>query len=317
MIEVRDFSKSYGSVRAVRDVSFDVNRGEIFGLLGPDGAGKTTTLRTIVTLLRPDAGAITIDGRGVNAHMKAIRASIGYMPQRFSLYPDLSVEQNLKFFAELFGVDKKEIPTRLARLYRFSRLDEFASRLAGRLSGGMKQKLALSCTLVHSPSVLVLDEPTTGVDPVSRAEFWNILSELRSEGITILVTTPYMDEAMLCDRLAIMHEGSILARGTSAEIIARFPYRLFEVRDRRARDHAESIRSWPEVVSMQTFGDSVHITTEKSCRAETLHRSLRAVMPDALMPSEIEPSLEDVFIMLIQYSDDRGTSGVERRSNDA
>ena len=206
LVQVTDVRKSYGATRAVDGLSFAVQQGELFGLIGPDGAGKTTLLRMLVTLLRPDSGAITVQGFDVARDLGHIRNITGYMPQRFSLYPDLSVDQNLRFFADLFEVPVQEIQERKTRLYRFSRLEAFSSRLAGKLSGGMKQKLALSCTLIHDPVLLVLDEPTTGVDPVSRTEFWTILRELRDQGVTIVVSTPYMDEALLCDTVIILHE---------------------------------------------------------------------------------------------------------------
>ncbi len=300
LVSVSDFSKSYGSVHAVRGLSFDVHPGELFGLIGPDGAGKTTTMRTLVTLLRPDAGTLTVHGRNVATEMKAIRTITGYMPQRFSLYPDLSVEQNLRFFADLFAVPTDELPVRIERLYRFSRLQPFAKRLAGRLSGGMKQKLALSCTLIHNPVLLVLDEPTTGVDPVSRTEFWEILRELREEGVTIVVSTPYMDEALHCDRIAILHNGRALAMGTPAELIRGMQYPMYALHDDEIVMDYTLIEKLPEVRSVQTFGDSLHITVEIDTDAERLQRHVSAVVEKDVLLKRIDPSLEDVFIAHIE-----------------
>ncbi|PLX31039.1 MAG: hypothetical protein C0600_06710 [Ignavibacteria bacterium] len=300
LVSVSDFSKSYGSVHAVRGLSFDVHPGELFGLIGPDGAGKTTTMRTLVTLLRPDAGTLTVHGRDVATELKAIRSITGYMPQRFSLYPDLSVEQNLRFFADLFAVPTDELPVRIERLYRFSRLQPFAKRLAGRLSGGMKQKLALSCTLIHNPVLLVLDEPTTGVDPVSRTEFWEILRELREEGVTIVVSTPYMDEALHCDRIAILHNGRALAMGTPAELIRGMQYPMYALHDDEIVMDYTLIEKLPEVRSVQTFGDSLHITVEIDTDAERLQRHVSAVVEKDVLLKRIDPSLEDVFIAHIE-----------------
>ncbi|MEZ4763313.1 MAG: ABC transporter ATP-binding protein [Calditrichia bacterium] len=206
-IEITNFSKSFGETRAVKNVSLSVKPGELFGLIGPDGAGKTTLMRAICTLLLPDDGQIQVRGMNTREAIADIRAILGYMPQRFSLYQDLSVEQNLRFFADLFNVPAEERAARMKRLYQFSRLGNFNKRLAGQLSGGMKQKLALSCALIHTPEILVLDEPTFGVDPVSRKEFWEILHEIRKEGTTILVSTAYMDEADQCERVALMFNG--------------------------------------------------------------------------------------------------------------
>lgn len=207
-IEVQHISKSYGTVQALRDVSFAVERNEIFGLIGPDGAGKSTLFRLIATLLTPDSGNATIDGLDSVRDYRQIRTRVGYMPGRFSLYPDLSVEENIQFFASIFGTTLEQNYDLVAPIYR--QIEPFKKRPAGKLSGGMKQKLALSCALIHKPSVLLLDEPTTGVDVVSRVEFWDMLAKLREQGITILVSTPYTDEAQRCDRIGLLHEGQML-----------------------------------------------------------------------------------------------------------
>ena len=207
-IEVQHISKSYGTVHALRDVSFAVERNEIFGLIGPDGAGKSTLFRLIATLLTPDSGNATIDGLDSVRDYRQIRTRVGYMPGRFSLYPDLSVEENIQFFASIFGTTLEQNYDLVAPIYR--QIEPFKKRPAGKLSGGMKQKLALSCALIHKPSVLLLDEPTTGVDVVSRVEFWDMLAKLREQGITILVSTPYTDEAQRCDRIGLLHEGQML-----------------------------------------------------------------------------------------------------------
>lgn len=298
-VHIDGFAKSYGPVRAVKGISFDVEKAELFGLIGPDGAGKTTTMRTIVTLLHADEGAIAVEGMDARTDYSRIRSVIGYMPQRFSLYPDLSVDQNLRFFADLFGVPKHEIPARMERLYRFSRLEEFSGRLAGRLSGGMKQKLALSCTLIHNPLLLVLDEPTTGVDPVSRKEFWSILRELKSEGVTVLVSTPYMDEALLCDRIAIMHEGSLLAQGAPGSVVAGFRYAIYAIRERELVMGAAAAAGIEGVHSVHSFGDSLHITADPVLPEEQLHRRLSEAFGREVAFERIAPSLEDVFIDLI------------------
>ena len=299
LLSARAVHKSFGPVHAVRDFDLNVRRGELFGLIGPDGAGKTTLMRMVVTLLRPDDGSILVDGHDVVSEMRHIRAITGYMPQRFSLYGDLSVEQNLHFFADLFEVPRAEFAARKKRLYEFSRLEPFAKRLAGRLSGGMKQKLALSCTLIHDPDLLLLDEPTTGVDPVSRMEFWTILRELRAQGITIVVSTPYMDEALLCDRVIIMHEGRALAEGSPAELIARHPWPMLEVAPRDVSAAARELAALPGVHAVQGFGDVLHVSARDEQFAEALHENLRALYGAAAVRA-IEPTFEDVFIHCIE-----------------
>ena len=217
-IEIRNISKSYGSVTALDDISLSVGRGELFGLIGPDGAGKTTMFRILATLIDPDQGNATVAGLDIGDSYRSIRSRIGYMPGRFSLYPDLSVRENLNFFASLFNVTVADNHSLIAPIY--SQIEPFASRKAGKLSGGMKQKLALCCALIHKPEVLFLDEPTTGVDAVSRQEFWDMLDTLKASGITVMVSTPYMDEAVRCDRAALISRGRIMATDTPGRLAA-------------------------------------------------------------------------------------------------
>jgi ABC-2 type transport system ATP-binding protein len=223
IVSIKNVSKDFGSIEAVRDVSLEIERGTIFGLVGSDGAGKSTLLRMIATMIKPSRGAITIDGFDVVKHKQEVKPLIGYMPQRFGLYQDLTVEENLDFFMDIFGITGEERKKRRERYLGFSNLLPFIDRPAGALSGGMKQKLGLACVLSHQPRVLILDEPTNGVDPVSRQEFWEILSEMRAQGMTILVSTAYLDEGEKCDRLALMHKSKILETATPTIIQGHFP----------------------------------------------------------------------------------------------
>jgi ABC-type multidrug transport system ATPase subunit len=299
-IEITNFSKSYGEVRAVEDITLKIESGELFGLIGPDGAGKTTTMRTLCTLLNCDHGEMLVDGRDVRTDVAYIRSILGYMPQRFSLYPDLSIEQNLNFFADLFGVPKSEKVGRLQRLYQFSKLQPFKKRLAGALSGGMKQKLALSCTLIHTPRILILDEPTTGVDPVSRREFWEILRQLREDGVTILVSTPYMDEASLCDRVAFMHKGEMLALDKPQNLHRQFPFHLYEVTGNELRELLTYFEKETDARSVQVFGDRLHVSFEQELAASTL-TGLRKKAPAEIQDlKKIQPSIEDTFLALMK-----------------
>lgn len=297
-IVIDDVHKSFGEVTAVDGISLEVGEGEIFGLIGPDGAGKTTLMRSVCTLLMPDRGAITVLGRDTCRDIAAIRARIGYMPQRFSLYQDLTVAQNLRFFADLFGVPAAERSERLAELYHFSRLEPFKDRFAGALSGGMKQKLALSCALIHTPELLVLDEPTYGVDPVSRKEFWEMLHRIREGGTAILVSTAYMDEADQCDRVALTFRGKVQALDTPEGLKRAYRYPLFRLHG----DDLRALRSWfenrPETAGTQLFGDALHVSFHDTPEADAW-RAWRNEAPGALRDwAPQEPSIEDVFLSL-------------------
>ena len=257
-IILNNISKSYNTVKAVDDISFAVKPGELFGLIGPDGAGKTTLFRILTTLLIQDKGNATVAGFDVLKQYKDIRNHVGYMPGRFSLYQDLTVEENLNFFATIFGTTIAENYDLIKDIY--IQIEPFKDRRAGKLSGGMKQKLALCCALIHKPKVLFLDEPTTGVDPVSRKEFWEMLKRLQQKDITILVSTPYMDEAELCDRIALITNGKILQINTPQEIIASFPKKIFKVRSSNTYQLIEDLRVYPETHSAYPFGEYLHFT---------------------------------------------------------
>jgi ABC-2 type transport system ATP-binding protein len=258
IIESSGISKKFGETTALKNISFSVSEGEIFGFIGPDGAGKTTLFRIITTLLLPDEGTINVMGLDCISGFKELRKNIGYMPGRFSLYQDLSVEENLNFYATVFGTTVKKNYDLIADIY--SHIEPFKNRLAGKLSGGMKQKLALSCALIHKPKLLVLDEPTTGVDAVSRSEFWTMLAKLKQHNITIIVSTPYMDEAMKCDRVALIQSGSILTVATPQNIREGFSRKLFMVKAEDKYRLITALRSYPETITAYPFGDSVHAT---------------------------------------------------------
>nr|HPM03764.1 ABC transporter ATP-binding protein [Candidatus Cloacimonadota bacterium] len=227
MIQIKNICKSYGDIQANSDVSLDIEDGKITGLIGPDGAGKSTLMRQLCALISPDSGHIQIDGLDTVKNQHQIRSMMGYMPQRFSLYPDLTVEQNILFFADLFNVPDHERKNRLEQLYQFSTLGPFKKRPAGKLSGGMKQKLALSCNLVHTPKYLILDEPTFGVDPVSRQEFWELIFQLKEDGVTVFVSTPYLDEAEMFDKVALMFRSRLIDYKVPEKIISDFPYEIY------------------------------------------------------------------------------------------
>src|ERR1700739_1752666 len=259
-ITLNNITKTYakGTVLAVDDASFSVDKGEIFGLIGPDGAGKSTTFRMLTTLLLPDKGTATVGGYDVVKDFKAIRGIVGYMPGKFSLYQDLSVEENLNFFATVFDTSIEENYGLIKEIY--IQIEPFKDRRAGKLSGGMKQKLALCCALIHKPEILFLDEPTTGVDVVSRKEFWEMLKRLKAQGITILVSTPYMDEANLCDRIALIQKGSILSIDTPEGIVRAFPGELYGVQAGNTHRLLREVRSYSGTDTCFAFGDALHVT---------------------------------------------------------
>jgi ABC-2 type transport system ATP-binding protein len=258
VVESSEITKSFGTARALDKISFSVNESEIFGLIGPDGAGKTTLFRIITTLLLPDSGWMRVFGLDAVKNYRELRKNIGYMPGRFSLYQDLTVEENLNFYATVFGTTVRENYELISDIY--SHIEPFRKRVAGKLSGGMKQKLALCCALIHKPRLLVLDEPTTGVDAVSRSEFWEMLAKLRQHKITIVVSTPYMDEAMRCDRVALIQDGRILAIDSPMKIKDGFTRKLFTVKSVEKYRLITALRKFPGTVSAYPFGDSVHVT---------------------------------------------------------
>ncbi|MGM9735743.1 MAG: ABC transporter ATP-binding protein [Candidatus Cryptobacteroides sp.] len=296
VIKVENISKSFGKVKAVNGISFEVGKGEIFGLIGPDGAGKTTLFRMLVTLLEPDGGRAEVDGFDTVSQYRSIRERVGYMPGRFSLYSDLTVEENLSFFAALFGVKVEDSYDLVAPVYR--QIEPFRKRRAGKLSGGMKQKLALSCALIHRPSVLFLDEPTTGVDAVSRSEFWDMLFSLRQRGITILVSTPYMDEASRCDRIALCNEGRILGIDTPSGIVASFDSPLYSIRSGNMYRLLVAARDCEGVVECYPFGDVHHLVAGPGFDVGQFRDSLSGF--GDLLIEPVKPGIEDMFIRLMK-----------------
>ncbi len=298
VLSTESLSKSYGKVSALSGLEIALARGTVTGILGPDGAGKTTAMRLLTGLLRPGAGRVLLGEEDVTGS-RASSGRIGYMPQRFSLYPDLSVDENLKFYANIFGVRGGERRERTEQLLQFARLTPFRKRRAAALSGGMKQKLALACTLIHTPEILLLDEPTTGVDPISRAELWEILLELKEQGTTILVSTPYMDEADRCDEVLILRDGIILDRGSPTELRSRFPHEIIEIEARPVGEATRILERFDGVREVVPFGTRIHLTMLAG-------REDREMLREALIGEGVEvgsirtasPSLEDVFVAL-------------------
>ena len=295
-IEIHNLSKSYGKVQALKNISFEVQQGELFGLIGPDGAGKSTLFRLLTTLLNPDEGSAKIDGLDMVKDYRLIRSRVGYMPGRFSLYPDLSVEENLQFFAALFGVKIEDSYDLIAPIY--SQIESFRTRKAGKLSGGMKQKLALSCALIHRPSILFLDEPTTGVDAVSRNEFWDMLATLKTQGITILVSTPYMDEASRCDRIALCNEGSILSIDTPQGIVQQFDAPIYGIRANNMLALLESARNAQGVIDCYPSGEWHHLVANTNFDVSKFESEFNHI--DDFIIKSIKPTIEDVFIKLMK-----------------
>ena len=292
-------TRTFGDVTAVDGLTFDVSRGELFGIVGPDGAGKTTTLRMLAGVLRPTAGDVHVAGIDVRADPEGVKPRIAYMAQRFGLYEDLTVAENLDFYADLYRVPRADRPDRLARLYGFSRLEEFRGRLAGNLSGGMKQKLSLSCCLVHHPKVLLLDEPTFGVDPISRRELWLILHEMVAEGVTVIVSTSYLDEAERCDRVVMMNEGRALALDRPIALQASLDGSMLSLRTDRPREARDVLKRTPGVRSATLFGEAVHALLPSDADHDATVHALTREGIEVLDIEAVEPSLEDLFIHLV------------------
>lgn len=294
---VENISKQYAGIRALDGISFEVKPGELFGFIGPDGAGKTSLFRIMVSLMVPDSGKATVCGYDVVKDYRNIRRIAGYMPGNFSLYQDLTVEENLQFFATIFGTTIRENYDLVKDIY--SQIEPFKDRRAGALSGGMKQKLALSCAMIHKPEILFLDEPTTGVDAVSRREFWEMLHRLKEAGITIIVSTPYMDEASLCDRIALMQTGRLLDIGTPAAITQAFEKTVFAIRATNMHQLLNDLEKLPTCSITYPFGQYLHfIPTDNSLRPEELKASIRDMHPDAEV-HVARPDIEDCFIHLM------------------
>lgn len=300
VISIQNISKTYTGkvpVEALQDISIEINKGELFGLIGPDGAGKTTLFRILTTLLVADKGEAFVDGFDVKKNFLQIRERVGYMPGKFSLYQDLSIEENLNFFARVFNTTVEKNYDLIKDIY--VQIEPFKKRRAGKLSGGMKQKLALCCALIHKPSVLFLDEPTTGVDPVSRKEFWDMLTRLKQQGITIMVSTPYMDEASLCDKIALIQEGKILSVNTPKQITQEYPYKLYSVRSDNNYKLLQQLRKQKEINSCYIFGEYLHVTFKNE--KVTIERA---------EVKEIEPGIEDCFIYLMNKNENHSNERV-------
>ncbi len=311
-IRTQDLSKRFGSLIAVESLSLSVQQGEIFGLVGPDGAGKTTTMRLLAGILEPTSGEAWVAGFHVVRQAEAVKERIGYMSQRFGLYQDLTVAENIEFYADIYGVERRGRQAKIDRLLAFSNLTPFKKRLAGNLSGGMKQKLGLACALVHTPQALFLDEPTNGVDPVSRRDFWRILYQLLRQRVTIFLSTAYLDEAERCNRVGLVHKGRLLAQGTPDQLKGLMVGKILELRVQGARKAAQLLRERLETESVGVFGDRIHVVTPD---AEQTARRLEQILSAERIPlaqiRAVEPSLEDVFVSVLaqQGLDRRGLDG--------
>lgn len=299
-IKTANLTKSFGETVAVDGLNLEIGKGELYGLVGPDGAGKTTTMRLLTSIMDPTAGEAWVAGRSILTEGERIKEKIGYMSQRFGLYEDLTVMENIVFYADLYEVPRNERPARIERLLGFSNLTPFKDRLAGKLSGGMKQKLGLACALIHTPEVLFLDEPTNGVDPVSRRDFWKILYDLLKEGVTILVSTAYLDEAERCTRIGMMHKGKILIEDEPKRVRGSLGLPMIEVWSGNARTAAELVKGLGNVRGASLYGDRLHITLGKKETAAEVIAALEQGGVDVKDFREILPSLEDVFITMVE-----------------
>jgi ABC-2 type transport system ATP-binding protein len=296
LLEARDLHKRFEDVSAVAGVDLDVEPGEIFGLVGPDGAGKTTTLRLLVGVLDPDQGQATLDGLRVDQDPDRVREHLGYMPQQYSLYADLTVGENLRFFADMYFVRRAERKERLARLYEFSRLEPYARRRAGQLSGGMYKKLALSCNMIHNPKLLLLDEPTTGVDPLSRRELWEILYAFAADGVAIVVSTPYMDEAERCHRVGLMSGGRFLQTDTPKQILASFQERIFEALVPETSVARAALEAVEGVLRTYPSGEVLKIACSPGFQTEHIEGALKEAGVSVSSVEQVAPTFEDVFL---------------------
>lgn len=302
-VSLHGLGRRFGDLVAVEGLTFDVRRGELFGIVGPDGAGKTTTLRMLAGVLRPSSGDAHVLGVSVARRPEEVKPHVAYMAQRFGLYEDLTVRENIEFYADLYRVPKAERPARIARLHRFSGLGPFEDRLAGQLSGGMKQKLSLSCALLHHPEVLLLDEPTFGVDPISRRDLWLILHEMVAAGVTVIVATSYLDEAERCDRVALLHRGRVLALDTPPALEAALPGTMLALWVREPRRARDVLRGHRAVLRATLYGDSLHVLLRPGAEPETAVDVLQAAGIDVFQHLAMTPSLEDVFIHLVEAAE--------------
>lgn len=300
MVKFENICKSYNGIKAVRDISFSVKKGELFGLIGPDGAGKTTIFQMLTTVLLPDSGAITFDGINVVNDYKYVRKKVGYMPGKFALYQDLSVTENLNFFATIFGTTVEENYDIIKDIYQ--QLEPFGNRRAGALSGGMKQKLALSCALIHKPLVLVLDEPTFGVDAVSRAEFWDMLKSLKKRGVTILVSTPYMDEALLCDRVALIQKGTILKIDTPTAIEEQFERNLYIIHTEKVYPVLQSLRADLGFEHSYPFGQEIHVYVDEELDISSVSQKINSACGVEFTMQKGKANIEDCFMDMMVRS---------------
>jgi len=306
-VAVEGLTKRFAATTAVDGLAFTVAPGELFGLVGPDGAGKTTTMRMLAGVMAPDGGSALVAGCDVVRDPEGVKHRISYMPQRFGLYEDLTVDENIRFYADLFGVRRREREARAMRLLTASGMERFRDRLAGQLSGGMKQKLGLTCALIHTPQVLLLDEPTTGVDPISRRDFWRILYELVGEGVTVLTSTAYLDEAERCHRLALLHEGRLLFCDAPARLKAGMPGTVVAVTTTAASAVRDELRAMPGVSSLLIVGDGVRLVVDDAgARIPEIHARLRAAGLVATYVAVVPPTIEDLFVASVGRAAERG-----------
>jgi ABC-2 type transport system ATP-binding protein len=310
MIVLQSVTKKFGETIAVDSLSIDIGEGEIFGLIGPDGAGKTTTLRVIATAMLPSSGRVTVAGLDVVRGAEAVKRLIGYMPQRFALYPDLTVIENLNFFADMYGSPRSERQERIGRMLGFARLTEFQTRRAQNLSGGMQKKLALAATLMHHPKILLLDEPTTGVDPVSRREFWNLLTEVHLEGVTILTSTPYLDEAERCTRVGLMYRGRLIACDAPGRLREALSATVLEAQSEEAMRARKVVESREWVLGASTHGDVIRMLVDRGGREPEIRALCEANGVPVQNVRQVKPRLEDAFVLAVKRQEAHGGVGL-------